>query len=95
MRRLVVLSLVASALAAMVGQANAQQVPRHFHSFATPSGETHTIAQGLTTEAPCEAFLNFHGIVHTEVFGLVGGAEGKNPLGPLSAQLVQPTEVCP
>jgi hypothetical protein len=94
MRRLVVLSLVASALAAMVGQANAQ-VPRHFHSFATPSGETHTIAQGLTTNAPCGAFLNFHGIVHTEVFGVVGGADGKNPLGPLSAQLVQPIQTCP
>jgi hypothetical protein len=94
MRRFVVLSLVASALAAMVGQANAQ-VPRHFHSFATPSGKTHTIAQGLTTNAPCEAFLNFHGIVHTEVFGVVGGAEGKNPRGPLSAQVIQPMQTCP
>jgi hypothetical protein len=94
MRRLAVLSLVATALAATVGQASAQ-VPRHFHSFATPSGETHTIAQGLTTDAPCQAFLNFHGIVHTEVFGVVGGTEGKNPLGPLSAQLVQPMEFCP
>ena len=94
MRRLVVLSLVATALAAMVGQANAQ-VPRHFHLLTTPSGETHTIAQGLTTNASCEAFLNFHGIVHTQVFGVVGGAEGKNPLGPLSAQVVQPIETCP
>lgn len=94
MRRLVVLSLAVSALAGIVGQANAQ-VPRHFHSFATPSGETHTIARGLTANAPCRAFLNFHGIVHTEVFGLVGGPEGKNPLGPLSAQVVEPREFCP
>jgi hypothetical protein len=94
MRRLVVLSLAVSALAVTVGQANAQ-VPRHFHSFATPSGKTPTIAQGLTTNAPCQAFLNFHGTVHTEVFGLVGGPEGKNPLGPLSAQLVEPRQVCP
>jgi hypothetical protein len=95
MRRLVVLSLTAGALTAMAGQANAQQVPRHFHSFATPSGKTHTIARGLTTNAPCRAFLNFHGIVHTEVFGVVDGPEGKHPLGPLSAQLVQPMEFCP
>jgi hypothetical protein len=94
MRRLIVLSLAASALAATAGQANAQ-VPRHFHSFATPSGETHTIARGLTTNAPCRAFLNFHGIVHTEVFGVVGGAEGKHPLGPLSAQVVEPRQFCP
>jgi hypothetical protein len=94
MRKLVVLALAASALAATVGQANAQ-VPRHFHSVTTPSGDAHTIAQGLTTNAPCEAFLNFHQIVHTEVFGVVGGAEGKNPLGPLGAQVVQPIETCP
>jgi hypothetical protein len=94
MRKLVVLSLAATALAATVGQANAQ-VPRHFHSFATPSGNTPTIAQGLTTNAPCQAFLNFHGIVHTEVFGLVGGREGKNPLGPLSAEFVEPRQFCP
>jgi hypothetical protein len=95
MRRLVVLSLAATALAATAGQANAQQVPRHFHSLETPSGETHTIAQGLTASAPCQAFLNFHAIVHTEVFGVVDGAEGTNPLGPLTAQVVQPMEFCP
>jgi hypothetical protein len=93
MRKLVVLAIAASALAAPVGQANAQ-IPRHFHSFKTPSGKTHTIAQGLTTNAPCQAFLTFHRIVHTEVFGLVEGA-GKNPLGPLTAQVVQPQEFCP
>ncbi len=93
MRKLLVLSVAAVGFATAVGQAEAQ-VPRHFHSFETPSGKTHTIAQGLTTNASCQAFLNFHGIVHTDVFGLPG-TEGKNPRGPLFARPVEPSEFCP
>jgi hypothetical protein len=95
MRKLLVASAVIGALGA-VSPAHAQDpVPRHFHLLTTPSGETHTIAKGLTTNAPCGAFLNFHGFVHTEVFGAVGGPEGMNPLGPLGANVPEPREFCP
>ena len=93
MGKLLVASVAAGALAALAGQAQAQ-VPRHLHSLTTPSGKTHTIAQGLTTNAPCGAFLNFHGFVHTEVFG-TPATGGKHPLGPLAAQVVAPMEFCP
>lgn len=94
MRRLLVALVAAGGLAAVV-PAQAQQVPRHFHLLTTPSGQTQTIAQGLTESASCQAFLNFHATVHTEVFGVTGGAEGMNPLGPLGAEVLQPIELCP
>ncbi len=92
MRKLLVGFIAAGALAVMVGPAQAQ-VPRHFHQLTTPNGETHTIAQGLTAKGSCQAFLNFHGFVHMEVFGTTSA--GMNPLGPLGAQFVQPMVFCP
>jgi hypothetical protein len=92
MRKLLVASVAAGALA-MAGSAQAQ-VPRHFHTLTTPSGNTHVIATGLTENAPCGAFLNFHGFVHMELFG-TPTAEGTHPLGPLGAQVVTPIDRCP
>jgi hypothetical protein len=94
MRKVLVATVAAAALAAMAGEAQAQGVPRHFHLLSTPSGDTHAIAGGLTTNAPCQAFLNFHGLVHMDVFG-TPTVEGRHPLGPLAAQVVMPIDSCP
>ncbi len=92
MRKVVVALAAAGALTLMAAPAQGQ-VPRHFHMLTTESGKTHTIAQGLTINAPCNAFLTFHGFVHLEVFG--AGTAGKNPQGPLTAQVPDPNDTCP
>ena len=58
-------------------------VPRHTHTLTTPNGGSHVIASGVTLQAPCTAFLNFHEIVHSTVFGTPATGALKNPLGPL------------
>jgi hypothetical protein len=77
MRRFCVALLVGSAfmLAATPAMAQAPPLERHFHTLETPNGKTHVIAGGLTQNAPCGAFRNFHGNVHLGVFVL-----GNNPL---------------
>ena len=96
MRRFLIASVAAGALAATAAQAQAQ-IPRHFHPLTTPSGKTHMIAQGVTTNASCQAFLNFHMKVHREVFGTTfpEPIEGKHPLGPITPELAFPVEFCP
>jgi hypothetical protein len=78
--RIAVLVAIASALALVP---SALAVPRHTHTLTTPNGESHVIARGVTFHAPCEAFLNFHEIVHTTVFGTPATGVQKNPNGPL------------
>jgi hypothetical protein len=83
MRRLVLTCLAAAALLMMAVPAfGSETVPRHFHQLTTPGG-THVIAGGLTANAPCTAFLNFHEIVHETVFGTPGTGTLTNPNGPL------------
>jgi hypothetical protein len=82
MRRLVLICLAAVLMMA-VPAFGSETVPRHFHVLTTPNGKTHTIAGGLTLQAPCTAFLNFHEIVHETVFGTPGTGALKNPNGPL------------
>jgi hypothetical protein len=80
-KRLLLVVAVAGGL--VVGVSPAGAVPRHVHMLTTPNDETHAIAGGVTFHAPCQAFLNFHEIVHTTVFGI--STTQKNPLGPLGA----------
>lgn len=71
MRRFGAALLVGSALMLAASPAMGQAPPpleRHFHSLETANGKTHTIAGGLTENAPCGAFQNFHGNVHLGVF---------------------------
>ncbi len=77
MRRFGAAILVGSAfmLAATPAFGQAPPLERHLHSLATPSGDTHAIAGGVTANAPCGAFRNFHGNVHLGVFMF-----GNNPL---------------
>jgi hypothetical protein len=48
------------------------EVPRHIHNLTTP-GTTTAIATGVSENAPCTAFLNFHENVHLGVFAEPGG----------------------
>jgi hypothetical protein len=78
MRRFGAAILVGSAFMVGTTPALGQAPPpleRHFHSLGTPNGKTHVIAGGLTQNAPCGAFRNFHGNVHLAVF-----VSGNNPL---------------
>jgi hypothetical protein len=70
MRRFGVAVLVGSALALASAPAMAQAPPleRHLHTLETSNEKTHVIAAGVTENAPCGAFLNFHGNVHFGVF---------------------------
>jgi hypothetical protein len=82
MRRvLIILGLLA--LLILPG-APAGAVPRHLHILTTPNGKSHSIARGVTFEAPCVAFLNLHENVHEAVFGTTGTGTLKNPNGPLT-----------
>jgi len=84
MRRVVLTSLAVAALLVMAAPAfGSETVPRHFHQLTTPNGKTHVIAGGLTENAPCTAFLNFHEIVHETVFGTPATGTLTNPNGPL------------
>jgi hypothetical protein len=84
MRRLVLTCLAVAALLTMAVPAFGNEVvPRHLHLLTTPNGDTHAIAAGLTFQAPCTAFLNFHEIVHETVFGTPGTGALRNPNGPL------------
>lgn len=95
MRRLIPLALALAASFATAAPVAAQTpVPRHLHFLTTPSGATHAIAQGLTYEAPCVAFLNFHEIVHTTVFGTPATGTQKNPNGPLAAEVIPELGTC-
>jgi hypothetical protein len=95
--RKVLLGLVAAlALMTISTPALADEAPvtRHLHFLTTPNGDTHAIARGLTFEAPCVAFLNFHEIVHETVFGTPGTGALRNPNGPLTAQLEPQLGTC-
>jgi hypothetical protein len=86
MRKLIGALIFAGMLVLPAVPAQAQEiVPRHVHQLTTPNGTTHAIAGGLTSNAPCTAFLNFHEIVHETVFGTPGTGTLKNPNGPLTA----------
>jgi hypothetical protein len=86
MRKAIGALIFAGMLVLPVMPAHAQEVvPRHLHQLTTPNGTTHAIARGLTFNAPCTAFLNFHEIVHETVFGTGGTGTLKNPNGPLGA----------
>ena len=89
MRRVLVVCLAAATLmmASAPAYADEEPVPRHVHLLTTPNGETHAIAGGLTFHAPCVAFLNFHEIVHENVFGTPATGTLINPNGPLLAEL--------
>jgi hypothetical protein len=80
MRRVALLLVAAGVLGLSASPANA--VPRHVHNLTTPSGETHSIGQGVSLQAPCTAFLNLHNNVHLDVF-----AAGKNP-NPLAVTFI-------
>lgn len=65
----------------------AQAVPTHLHCITTPNGNTHSIAQGVTLNAPHDtAFHNLHSNVHL-------GAFATNPI-PISADASAPF-TCP
>jgi hypothetical protein len=68
MRRFALCAIIALAMAAPAGA-----VPRHIHSITTPGGTTE-FGAGVSTNAPCVAFLNLHFNVHVGVF-----LEGDNP----------------
>lgn len=97
-RRLGVVTAAAALALAATPAANAQ-LPVHEHPLTTPAGNTTVIAQGVSHQAPCQAFANFHFNVHRAVFGVSGAGpndvEGKHPLGPIPFQLVFPIELCP
>jgi hypothetical protein len=72
MRRIVVVIAAVTGLALMPASASA--VPAHLHCLTTPGG-THSIARGVTLNAPHEsAFHNLHENVHVDVF-----VAGQNP----------------
>jgi len=66
MRRLILATLAVAAL--LIPAASASGVERHVHMLTTQSGNIHPIAGGVTSHAPCTAFLNFHNNVHLGVF---------------------------
>jgi hypothetical protein len=80
MRRVALMLVVAGVLGLSASPANA--IPRHVHNVATPNGESHSIAKGVSFQAPCTAFLNVHNNVHLGVF-----AAGKNP-NPLTVTFI-------
>ena len=84
-RTVVTLAMTALLLVALAGQTLA--VPTHLHCLTTPSGHVHSIAGGVTYQAPHETLHNFHSNVH---FGAFVG----HPLGPLSADASEPL-TCP
>lgn len=52
---------------ALAAAAPAGAVPRHIHSVTTPAGTTE-FGAGVSTNAPCVAFLNLHFNVHLGAF---------------------------
>jgi hypothetical protein len=72
MRRLALVLVVAGVLGLSASPASAVQ--RHVHNLTTPNGKSHSVAGGVSLQAPCTAFLNFHNNVHIGVF-----LAGKNP----------------
>jgi hypothetical protein len=65
MRKLALTSLAAASLA-LVGVSPAAGVDTHLHCVKTPSGKIHSVARGVTLNAPHEsAFHNFHGGPHS------------------------------
>ena len=92
----ILVALAAFALAAAPAQA---QLPRHEHPLQTPGNATPVLAPGVSYNAPCNAFVNFHFNVHRGVFGVSGAGpndvEGKHPLGPIEFVMIMPPEFCP
>lgn len=85
LRRMSVLTALLGLMLLPAGRA--QAVPQHLHCISTPSGNTHSIARGVTFMAPHDtAFHNLHGNVHL-------GAFVTNP-NQISADLVAPFS-CP
>jgi hypothetical protein len=85
-----VVVLIGSALLvlALAGQALAHPPDPHLHCLTTASGNTHSIARGVTLNAAHDtAFHNLHGLVHQ-------GAFAEHPLGPLGADF-GPVFECP
>jgi hypothetical protein len=74
MRRLIISSLAVAAL--LIPAASASGVERHVHNLTTQSGNTHSIAGGVTSHAPCTAFLNVHNNVH---LGVLAAPDNPNP----------------
>jgi|SRR5919109_2380331 hypothetical protein len=99
MRRLVGVVGAAAALAVGATPAYGQGLPRHTHPLTTPSGDAHLIARGVSSHAPCTAFVQFHFNVHRGVFGVSeagpNNVEGKHPLGPIPFTIIVPPEFCP
>ena len=75
---------MASLVLALAVAAPAGAVPRHIHSVTTPGGTTE-FGAGVSTNAPCVAFLNLHFNVHL-------GAFQQNP-NTVSVQVIGPD--CP
>ncbi len=57
------------------------------------------IAAGVSHQAPCTAFVNFHINVHRGVFGLSGAGEhdveGKHPLRAIPFAMIIRADFCP
>ncbi len=91
--------MLATAAVALAAGPAYGQLPRHEHPLTAKSGKTHVIAAGVSHQAPCTAFVNFHFNVHRGVFGLSGAGEhdveGKHPLGPIPFAMIMPPEFCP
>jgi hypothetical protein len=66
MRKLALTLLAAASLALMgVSPAVGHPPPTHLHCVMTPSGKIHSVARGVTLNAPHEpAFHNFHAGPH-------------------------------
>ena len=79
-------------LAALAGQALAHPPDPHLHCLTTESGNTHSIARGVTLNANHEtAFHNLHEKVHLKLFHPV---TPQHPLGSLATDFTAPF-TCP
>jgi hypothetical protein len=75
--------LAAAATIAAVSATPAVAVPTHLHCMTNASGNTHSIARGITLQAPHDTLHNFHENVHTGAFA------GTNPQI-ITADLTEP-----
>jgi hypothetical protein len=89
MARRLLTAIAATALltAALAGQALAHP-PTHLHCMSLENGNTHSIARGVTLQAPHNAFENLHFIVHSTVL------TASHPTGGVTPDF-GPTFVCP
>lgn len=84
--RAFIAALILALASALVGATPAlADVPVHLHCLTTPGG-THSIARGLTANAPHNAFTGFHFQVHLGALA--------NPNNPVSVAATSPTGSC-